>query len=651
MIREFFGRLYARTMLVAVLVFAALAGTGMALLYKYEQSSTVLLTTSRIGNLSARVAALLGAAASAGNAEIDEAILELLLSERAVLCVEVTAANAPHAVLAQAPADAGCKGQSRAQRIVLNLEGAHERQMAVYFSEAIASAGSDEGNAATSLVLLAALLITVVATSLAFGLRVGRPLSRLHKTVLRRGAAGAASREQGEPRPGRDELEELSLAFERMIDWEDRREQSLRDEQAKLARLNAELEQRVQERTQELAAALEDVLASSEAKSRFVATMSHEVRTPLNAVIGMASLLEDRPIDAQSRDYLKVIRQAAEQLLAIVNDVLDFSRLESSAEQLVLRDIDLRHLVGEVAQIGQALADRNGVPIVTHIDPALPAKVRGDPLRVRQLLLNLLGNAAKFTRCGTIQLTVERSDEPADPHHAHLPGLRFSVIDTGPGIPAAFQSRIFDPFEQGAHGALSPTRGSGLGLAICKRIAALLGGSLSLDSAEGRGSTFTFTMPLMAGDDERSAASPPAGGASYGEVPAREGLRVLVAEDTPASQMVIRLILERLGHSVRIVENGRQALAAFDEEPFDAIFLDVQMPVMDGYEAARALRERKGAGTSIPIVGLSAFSQSQDRQRAFGAGMSHYLAKPVRLADVAAVMRELPAAASALEPV
>lgn len=126
---------------------------------------------------------------------------------------------------------------------------------------------------------------------------------------------------------------------------------------------------------------------------------------------------------------------------------------------------------------------------------------------------------------------------------------------------------------------------------------------------------------------------------------------MLVADDTPASQMVIRLILERLGHSVRIVENGRQALAAFDEEPFDAIFLDVQMPVMDGYEAARALRERKGAGTSIPIVGLSAFSQSQDRQRAFGAGMSHYLAKPVRLADVAAVMRELPAAASALEPV
>ena len=368
--------------------------------------------------------------------------------------------------------------------------------------------------------------------------------------------------------------------------------------------------------------AKELAVRASESKSQFIATLSHEIRTPLNAVIGLGSLLARLPMGQRQQEYVQTIRQSSEQVLAIVNDVLDLSRLEAGHAPAQAVDFPLASLVDNMIRMARALPGAECLDVGSELDPALPAFLRCDAARLTQVLINLLGNAVKFTERGSVRLRV--SCEPAAG-----PGLwvSFSVADSGQGIAAALQQRIFEPFEQGASAPGTAERGSGLGLAICRRIAAVMGGTLTLQSTEGSGSTFTFCLPVEAGSATVTATSPAPGAA-------HPPLRILVADDTPSSLFVIRSILESLGHSVLAVADGDMAVEAARRESFDLVFLDMQMRRMDGCQAAREIRAGGLGKREMPIVGVSAHAQDAAREAALAHGMTHYLCKPIHFEDV-----------------
>ena len=377
---------------------------------------------------------------------------------------------------------------------------------------------------------------------------------------------------------------------------------------------------------QDLRLARDKAEAASESKSLFAATLSHEIRTPLNAVIGMGSLLSELPMEDTQRHHLKTILEASDQLLAIINNVLDMSTLDAGRLEAQANDFQLATVLEQVMRISRGLPGAHVLRIEAVVAPGVPDWLRGDAPRLTQVLINLLGNAVKFTGQGSVILSVSRP-----PGADNRPWLSFTVTDSGRGIPQAVRERIFEPFEQGDIDQRVPKAGTGLGLAICRRIATLLGGTLLLDSTAGAGSSFTFSLPLELG----LAPSPQA---ALTPTSPSEPLRVLVAEDTPASQLVIRAILERLGHSVRVVDDGEQALEAFFEASFDMVFMDIQMPRMDGCAAATAIRKRAGDGRRVPIIGLSAHSREADRLNALAHGMTHFLTKPIKLEDVARLL-------------
>ena len=364
---------------------------------------------------------------------------------------------------------------------------------------------------------------------------------------------------------------------------------------------------------------------AAEARSQFVATVSHEIRTPLNAVIGMASLLALDKLAPWQRERLGVIQVASEQLLSILNDVLDLSRMDAGAIEQRHADFRLRDLLDHAMGVARGLPGAGALELSLEVADGLPDWLRGDQPRLAQVLINLLGNAVKFTARGCVTLRVG----PARGARGERL-VSFSVGDTGPGIAPEFHDRIFEPFGQAEGGAAR--KGTGLGLAISRRIAQALGGALLVESEPGRGSTFTLLLPLEPGAPQAA----PRAEARVAEEARR--LRILVAEDTPASQLVIRAILERLGHSIRLAADGVEAVRAAGEEAFDVVMLDVQMPGMDGYEAARAIRASLPGYGETPIIGLSALAQRADRARGLDSGMSHYVAKPVRFDDIATLL-------------
>ena len=355
-------------------------------------------------------------------------------------------------------------------------------------------------------------------------------------------------------------------------------------------------------------------------KSDFIAMLSHELRTPMNAIVGMASIVSQRPLDDELRQEIGAIEQSAQHLTSLINQILDFSRLEADAVAIEALPFDLHALLDDMMRIANALPRSPALALRQRADPGLPRLLSGDPGRITQVLLNLVGNAIKFTAQGHVELSVDGQKAPDGAWR-----LCFTVEDTGKGVPRAMQEKIFEPFAQVSRFS----GGTGLGLPICRRYARLMGGELTMESEEGRGSIFRFRLPLREG-----VATPigqkPEPGKTTGTVPA---LRILVAEDTPVSATVIRLMLQRLGHSVRVTGDGREAVQAFAAEHFDLVFLDIQMPVMDGLEAAREIR-RHARGATLPIVALSALATDADRETARRSGISAYLAKPIRSADV-----------------
>ena len=364
--------------------------------------------------------------------------------------------------------------------------------------------------------------------------------------------------------------------------------------------------------------------AADRAKGDFLAKMSHEIRTPLNAVIGLSNLLGGTSLSTQQRQFVETMEAAGGQLLQVVNDVLDFSRLQAGRVELAAAPIELRGFVDRLLLVIGGLPGASRLALSSSIAPDLPARVLGDDARLMQVLSNLLANAVKFTREGEVRLDVA-AERGADGGQF----LRFAVSDTGPGIAEEMRADIFEPFRQAGAERLRPREGTGLGLSISRGLARLMGGDVELAPGTGRGACFVTTIPLRpapAGDEVRADAP----------ATARSGpLSVLVAEDTPTNQLVIRLMLEGLGHRVHLAANGEEAVEAFEAGGFDLVVLDIQMPLMDGFEAARRIRASGARGSEVPILALTAFTQPSDRDEAARCGIDGFLSKPVRQKDLA----------------
>jgi signal transduction histidine kinase/CheY-like chemotaxis protein len=360
---------------------------------------------------------------------------------------------------------------------------------------------------------------------------------------------------------------------------------------------------------------------ASAVKSEFLANMSHEIRTPMNGIIGTISLLADSGVTPEQAEYLETIQSCGESLLQLVNDILDLSKVDAGKLVLECTSLRIQELVVDALAVVSPMARAKGLAVTRHFDPNLPESLMGDPQRLRQILLNLLSNAVKFTERGTV--SVEASVVSQD---AGVAQLCLSVRDTGIGIPAETQESIFEPFTQADCSTTRRYGGTGLGLAICRRVLALMNGHLEVESQAGRGSCFRafLSLPLA----EHAAAPEPR---PAGRIPsANRALRILLAEDNAINRTVAVRLLERMGHRVDVALDGAQAVAAVSRQRYDLVLMDCQMPVMDGYAAAREIRRLKLPATP-PIVALTANAMAEDRRRCLEAGMDDYLAKPISL--------------------
>jgi len=394
---------------------------------------------------------------------------------------------------------------------------------------------------------------------------------------------------------------------------------------------NAVIQKKVEEQTRELAIARDKALEASHVKSEFLASMSHEIRTPLNAIIGMAELLAETELDTDQTKYVHVFQRAGEALLSLVNDILDLSKIE--AGQLVLESIpfNLQELAEQSLEIYALKADEMGIELACNIEPGVPVSVLGDPSRLRQIILNLIGNAIKFTTSGAIILHIRRDPDDARERH-----LIISVSDTGIGIPPEKLESIFASFTQVDSSTTRKYGGTGLGLTISRKLSEMMGGRIWVESEEGHGSTFSFTAELVA-----ESATAPASPAT--EPVSLKGLRILVVDDNETNRLILRQILTTRGVLITEAEDGEQGLercreARVSGHPYDLVLMDCRMPGIDGFQVCEAIKTEGGNINTVMMLTSSNLSSYRARSREIG--MAAYLVKPVKQAELLAAINE-----------
>lgn len=370
--------------------------------------------------------------------------------------------------------------------------------------------------------------------------------------------------------------------------------------------------------------------AGNRAKSEFLANMSHEIRTPMNGVVGMLQLLKDTSLSAEQYEFVEAIESSANSLVLLINDILDLSKIEAGKLELAPAPFNLCQFVREVEGLFSGAAALRDLTLIVEYPKSGPLWILADSFRLRQVVVNLVGNALKFTeRGGRVYLLVEQLERSPGDQSTHL---RFVVKDTGIGIPTERQSRIFEAFSQADRATARKYGGTGLGLMISAKLVSMMGGELKVESAPGQGSTFSFelavptTAPVAEAEDRQSKLLRSSMVAKLTPV-----LKILVAEDDHVNQKLIHRLLEKDGHQATIVENGREALEQLEQNQFDLVLMDMQMPVMDGYTALTELRQREAQGVHRPqmVVALTANAMAGDREKCLEAGATDYISKPI----------------------
>ncbi len=486
------------------------------------------------------------------------------------------------------------------------------------------SSASQTSHSTTNTTILLSLVILIFGGIMAIAITRGvtKPVRRL-ATALGTVAKGDLCQEI--EITSNDEIAKLSMSFNRMVD--------------DLRRLEEDREQGVEQLRQ----ATQVADSANQAKSAFLANMSHEIRTPMTAILGFVDILLSSVDKPEDLDAARTIKRNGECLLDLINDILDLSKIEEGKLQVEQIDCSPHRIVSEVAELMGVRAAAKDLPLEVRFEGTLPETIRTDPTRLRQILINALGNAIKFTETGSIQIVTRLLNEPGEE-----PNLRIDVIDTGIGIAEDKIEKLFMPFTQADGSTTRQFGGTGLGLAICKRMVKLLGGKISVSSTLGVGSTFSFSIstgPLdhvrfIHGAGKSMEEKEEAKRVEESESPLH-GCRVLLAEDGPDNRRLIGFILKKAGAEVALADNGQiafdMATAAWrDGSPFDVILMDMQMPVLDGYETTRQLRD---SGYRAPIIALTAHAMAEDRQNCLDAGCDDYATKPINRAQLIAMIQ------------
>jgi signal transduction histidine kinase/CheY-like chemotaxis protein len=460
-----------------------------------------------------------------------------------------------------------------------------------------------------------------------FSIRVlGRPLELLQEGLT---AVGEGKLELIQVSRTGDEIESLGESFNRMI-------RALAASQEQIRQHQELLEERIRERTGELERAMQGALVASRAKSEFLANMSHELRTPMNGLLGMLDLVLDGPVNGEDRENIEIAQRCAYSLLGLLNDILDLSKIEAGRMQLERVPCNVRSVIEECLRPHASKAQQKNISLQYACASGGSLTVAGDPVRLRQIVNNLVSNAIKFTEAGSVRVTQSATERPGNKVNVSI-----EVADTGAGIPSDKLALIFDKFTQADSSITRKYGGTGLGLAITQKLTELYGGSIRVESEVGKGSRFIVEIPF---DVVGGTLAPeaPVKKVAPATAPSEQTARLLLVEDNPVNQRVALAMLRKKGYSIDVANNGQEALEILEHapQPYDLVLMDVQMPVLDGLETTRAIR-RDTRWHQLPIVAMTAHAMTGDKERCLKAGMDAYLSKPLQASDLIAAVEKL----------